>query len=522
VSIVAVLCSWGRASAFDPSEWTEPEPLSETSSRYHDKAPFLSFDGLSLYFARDLGSDYAHIYTATRKTPEGPFGEPWENPELNSARANVDCPWVSPDNRRIYYYSTERNYRRLRMSEKSMSTGWWRTPSDIQELNRLGEVGTPALTEDELTIVFGGLNFAEGKGGWDLWTAGRPDKESPFADVRSLAEVNSGAFDVHPYITPDGLVLYFTSNRNGAYQIFEAVRPSLDSPFGAPVHIAALDTPDGDSQYPRLSADGDTFIYGRWKKGGKMDIYTSHKVDLEGNGVRLIRAEGAGSSPWGSRVYPSIQEAIETAQDGDTVVLHPGVYREAISFLGKAITVQSVGDAAILEMPEGTAVSFGAGEGSRSVLRNIIIRNSRIGILLVDSSPIIVNVAVVGNILGVEAQGNADPYIGDSIFWSNTQDDLRGCTASYSCVERLCPGLGNFSKNPLFVDPAKGDYHVQSRAGRYCAEQGDWVLDKATSPCVDAGDPAADFSSEPEPNGGRLNVGAHGGTAYAEKSESHI
>jgi hypothetical protein len=46
-----------------------------------------------------------------------------------------------------------------------------------------------------------------------------------------------------------------------------------------------------------------------------------------------------------------------------------------------------------------------------------------------------------------------------------------------------------------------------------------WVLDDVTSPCIDAGDPAADFSAEPEPNGGRLNVGAHGGTAYAGMSE---
>ena len=46
-----------------------------------------------------------------------------------------------------------------------------------------------------------------------------------------------------------------------------------------------------------------------------------------------------------------------------------------------------------------------------------------------------------------------------------------------------------------------------------------WVLDDATSPCVDTGDPAADFASERRPNGGRLNVGAYGGTAFASMSE---
>jgi hypothetical protein len=48
------------------------------------------------------------------------------------------------------------------------------------------------------------------------------------------------------------------------------------------------------------------------------------------------------------------------------------------------------------------------------------------------------------------------------------------------------------------------------------------VLDDVSSPCIDAGDPAADFSGEARPNGGRLNIGAHGGTAYAEMSDSLI
>jgi chitinase len=45
------------------------------------------------------------------------------------------------------------------------------------------------------------------------------------------------------------------------------------------------------------------------------------------------------------------------------------------------------------------------------------------------------------------------------------------------------------------------------------------VLDKVSSPCLDAGDPNSDYSDEPIPNGGRINLGAYGGTAYASLSE---
>ena len=38
------------------------------------------------------------------------------------------------------------------------------------------------------------------------------------------------------------------------------------------------------------------------------------------------------------------------------------------------------------------------------------------------------------------------------------------------------------------------------------------------SPAIDAGDPAADCSAEPDPRGKRVNLGAYGGTPYASLS----
>lgn len=73
--------------------------------------------------------------------------------------------------------------------------------------------------------------------------------------------------------------------------------------------------------------------------------------------------------------------------------------------------------------------------------------------------------------------------------------------------------------NPLFFDPNNGDYHLKSERGRYWPEHDVWVLDKDTSPCIDAGDALSNPSEEPMPNGGVINMGAYGGTAYASMSE---
>ncbi|MBN1505338.1 MAG: hypothetical protein JW955_00750 [Sedimentisphaerales bacterium] len=79
-------------------------------------------------------------------------------------------------------------------------------------------------------------------------------------------------------------------------------------------------------------------------------------------------------------------------------------------------------------------------------------------------------------------------------------------------------GTGNIDADPLFADPADSDCHLKSQVGRWEAASQTWVIDDVTSPCIDAGDPNSPVGDEPEPNGGRINMGAYGGTAEASKS----
>ena len=73
--------------------------------------------------------------------------------------------------------------------------------------------------------------------------------------------------------------------------------------------------------------------------------------------------------------------------------------------------------------------------------------------------------------------------------------------------------------NPdIYEDLATMDAHLLSSAG-YCVNGG--AAGPATtfySPAIDGGDPAADFSLEPAPNGGRINLGAYGNTPEASRT----
>jgi hypothetical protein len=93
-----------------------------------------------------------------------------------------------------------------------------------------------------------------------------------------------------------------------------------------------------------------------------------------------------------------------------------------------------------------------------------------------------------------------------------------------------CPPLDQLFARADYWDPngtpddptddfwVQGDYHLKSQAGRWDLVSASWVQDDVTSPAIDAGDPASPISAEPSPNGGRINMGAYGGTAEASKS----
>jgi hypothetical protein len=144
---------------------------------------------------------------------------------------------------------------------------------------------------------------------------------------------------------------------------------------------------------------------------------------------------------------------------------------------------------------------------------------------------------------------DSDVAFVNSIIWCDVPKDTntksRGGgggrpATTYTCVTDGGSGLGSIDADPLFAQPGwwadpndpnvvvgsnapgaiwiAGDYHLKSQAGRWDPKARAWVRDDITSPCIDAGDPNSPVGDEPEPNGGRINMGAYGGTAEASMS----
>ncbi len=194
-----------------------------------------------------------------------------------------------------------------------------------------------------------------------------------------------------------------------------------------------------------------------------------------------------------------IQDAIDVAQNGATVVVYPGVYRENIDLRGKKIYLMAIdpiaphgGPCAIIEgVGGGPVVTLLPGAGSNCGLSGFVItkgRGSPAGAIYCDeSSPTLTNCLIVGNrcsdsngavalfrdsraVLvnctfadnwgGTDGAGilldDSDIAMIDSILWENRPTEIRSGGVSdpsirYCCVRGWWADLGNIHKDPLFA-----------------------------------------------------------------------
>jgi hypothetical protein len=178
----------------------------------------------------------------------------------------------------------------------------------------------------------------------------------------------------------------------------------------------------------------------------------------------------------------------------------------------------------------GDGVNFWDSIGYPLQLTNSIVADNLGCSISSDAGTYLVNSTIVDNGTGVIFLDLSEPRITDSIIWGNTGSQImvKGTNDAdpnvmYSDIQGSWPGTGNINADPLFADaantdPNKRDYHEKSQAGRWNPVANTWVLDTVTRPCIDAGNPNDSYANEPQPNGGRVNMGAYGDTAEASKT----
>lgn len=201
---------------------------------------------------------------------------------INSPSMNVSAPFISLDGSTILFTSDYGN-EGLMIYFSQRESGDWKQPAELpKHLNsRLNLLPGYSLSPDGKTLYITSAKSG-GVGGFDIWASDLTG--STWSPIRNLfLPINTKANEACATFSPDGSTMFFMRcdkmdmQRADKCKIFMSKKKpgtqQWDEPIELPAHINT-----GNSQTPRIAADGETLIFSSDKfspnKGG-MDLYVT-------------------------------------------------------------------------------------------------------------------------------------------------------------------------------------------------------------------------------------------------------
>lgn len=215
-----------------------------------------------------LFSQAAFSQAKTRRLPNS----------INNPSINIFAPFVSLDGSTILFTSDYANETLVYFSQRENAD--WKAPVELpKHLNNKLNFGKGySLSADGKTIYVSSIKSG-GVGGYDIWTSQL--QGTTWGQLQNLfIPINSKSNDACPTFTTDGSVMYFMrcekidpqkADRCKIFMSRKKPTGQWDEPKELPEFINT-----GNSQTPRIMADGETLIFSSNKitpnKGG-MDLY---------------------------------------------------------------------------------------------------------------------------------------------------------------------------------------------------------------------------------------------------------
>lgn len=230
--LAVVLFAGGTAAGLHAAEnWmlstAEPLPSPINLPNTFSASPWLTADGLTLYFASDRPGGYGKwdLWVATRGSTNENWGEP-----VN----------LGPN------------------------------------VNTVGPEAMPCLSADGLTLYFGdgnpfGWTPRNGMpGNYQLWAVTRTTPDRPWGIPTDLGSPVATTYaESYPHVSRDGLSLYFSSTRPGLGGLFVAHRAAPTEPWLPPTNLGPILNQGSWAGCPCLSYDGLRLLYYTERTGGR-------------------------------------------------------------------------------------------------------------------------------------------------------------------------------------------------------------------------------------------------------------
>jgi WD40 repeat protein len=195
--------------------------------------------------------------------------------ELSIQNVNSRNPWLSDDGLRMYFARDPAagSQSRIFFTNRTLKTERFTTPVLVPNLNSTddGDDGRPWLIQDEQTIVLpiermGHTRLA-------MTTRSGGVFGTPTADhLMAVNDFGSGHND--PFLSPDGLRLYLdTDPTQGQFQLRSTKRSSTSDDFGTPSQVRGTETPSPGTAF--AGSLGDPALY----HGERLLVFSSIIAD---------------------------------------------------------------------------------------------------------------------------------------------------------------------------------------------------------------------------------------------------
>jgi Tol biopolymer transport system component len=252
--------------------------LTPLNTQNNDEQAALSPDELTVYFSRDdngggANGDY-DIFQATRTSKTAAFGAATAVAGVNTTTAQEREPRVTADG--LTMYATTRPIPvgaakfRVAFATRASTADSFGPLQDVPAIN-----GTTTNDSDPFISADGRvLYFASDRGGnyalyRSVQTAGV--FSAPALVMGTNLETTSA--EITPLLSEDELTLYFASSRpgKGSVDIFQANRATVQDPFGDPKPLNELNGLDPDIP-SWISADGCELYFTRFSPANNLEL----------------------------------------------------------------------------------------------------------------------------------------------------------------------------------------------------------------------------------------------------------
>ncbi len=197
--------------------------VSDASTPYFETSSAISSDGLTLWFGSDRpgGQGGLDIWAIERPARNAAWSVPANLMALNSPALDLPRPPGLHD--RVMPLSSERDSKSVYwtyFSTRSAPAAPFGAPVVIPELAFSQQSTVDAFLTDDGLAMFYSSSVADGAG--DLFVARRRTTSDAFTLSTPLDELNTVHAERDPWLSPDGQTFFFTSDRGGVLQIYEA------------------------------------------------------------------------------------------------------------------------------------------------------------------------------------------------------------------------------------------------------------------------------------------------------------